>query len=307
MKCPRPPPGWVRRFRSLLLCLCAAAPMHLLAGELVVSEVKPSDTDPAISRFNENNMVVFDGEAAPRQLVIFLPGTTGMPHNALRFLRVVAAQGYRVIGLEYNDIPAVLQLCSRNQPPGCSEAVRAKRVFGEDTTRLVDNTPAESIVNRLVKLLRYLDQHDPAQNWGSYLNGGEPDWSRIVVSGLSQGAGMAAYIAKHRRVARVVLFSSPWDDYGASRTLAPWISQPSETPAERWFAEYHRRENTAALIARAYALLRIPADHIRVFDLDLAPGMKFRGENPYHGSTIHNPGYQDDWKFLFGSPGEPDR
>jgi hypothetical protein len=39
--------------------------------------------------------------------------------------------------------------------------------------------------------------------------------------------------------------------------------------AERRFAEYHRRENTASLIAQAYAALQIPADHIRMFDLDL--------------------------------------
>jgi hypothetical protein len=69
-------------------------------------------------------------------------------------------------------------------------------------------------------------------------------------------------------VARVVLCSSPWDFSAVSRTVAPRLVEPSVTGAERWFAEYHRRENTAALIAQAYAAV-IPPAHVQVFDLDL--------------------------------------
>lgn len=99
--------------------------------------------------------------------------------------------------------------------------------------RPVANTQSETIVNRLVKLLSYLQEHDAPRRWDGYLLNGEPNWSRIVVSGLSQGAGMAAYIAKRKAVARAVLFSSPWDFMGASRQLAPWISEPSATPPDR--------------------------------------------------------------------------
>src|SRR6266566_5654714 len=38
-----------------------------------------------------------------------------------------------------------------------------------------------------------------------------PKWGRIVLAGQSQGAGMAAFIAKRQAAARVILFSSPWD------------------------------------------------------------------------------------------------
>lgn len=287
---------------TLRLCACAVAPSYLSAADdPMVYEVKPSDADPAIRRFNESNFVVMGEASTPQQeLVVFLPGTNGKPRNGMQLFRVVAAQGYRVIGLEYNDEPAIVQVCPRNPSPSCSAAVRQKRIFGTDVTNVVENTQAESIVDRLVNLLKYVDQHDRERQWRSYLVGEEPDWSRIVVSGLSQGAGMAAYIAKHRMVARVVLFSSPWDFYGSGRELAPWISEPSVTPPERWFAEYHRRENTAALIARAYRQLRIPPDNIRVFDLDIPPEIKVSKENPFHGSTIRIPAYADQWAFLFG-------
>jgi predicted esterase len=270
------------------------------AGNLMTQEILPSETDPSITRFNEPSLVVFDEETpADSPLVVFMPGTGGKPGNAMRLLRVVAAQGYRVIGLEYNDEPAVVQVCPRNPDPACSANFRARRIFGINGRSPVENTQAETIVNRLVKLLGYLQEHDEARHWDGYLLDGEPNWNRIVVSGLSQGAGMAAYIAKHKLVARVVLFSSPWDYVRASQ-LAPWIGEPSATPPDRWFAEYHRRENTAALLAHSYRTLQIPPDHIRIFDLDLPKDMKTTSDNPYHGSTIRIPDYASEWQFLFG-------
>ena len=111
------------------------------------------------------------------------------------------------------------------------------------------------------------------------------------------------------RVARVILFSSPWDFYGRERQLAPWVlTGPGATPAGLWFAAYHKKERTAALIASAYKGLRIPAANIRVFTLE--PG-RFAGDNPYHVSVVGNgttprsssglPSYADDWRFLLGS------
>jgi predicted esterase len=269
--------------------------------EPVVYEIKPSETDRSIVHFDDPHVVILDRASnAAAQLVVFMPGTDGKPRNAMGLLRVVAAQGYRVVGLEYNDSPAVVQVCPRN-PPSCSGDFRHKRIFGDGVSSVIENTPAESIVNRLVKLLQYLDQAHPGEGWSNYLQKDAPDWSRIVVSGLSQGAGMAAYIAKREPVARVVLFSSPWDYSSESRSLAPWIGEPSVRPPERWFAEYHRRENTADLIARAYVVLRIPAEHVRIFDLDVPGYQHGRGSNnPYHGSTIRLPEYAPEWRFLFG-------
>jgi hypothetical protein len=263
--------------------------------------IKPSATDPAIHQFDEPHYVVFaPAVSAHAQLVVFMPGTDGRPANGGRLLSVVADQGYRVIGLEYDDVPAIVQVCPRNPSPNCSGDFRHRRIFGDGPTYAANNSPAESIVNRLVKLLEYLDRQYPENNWGSYLAGGTPDWSRMVVSGLSQGAGMAAYIAKHEAVARVVLFSSPWDFFGPSRTPARWLSEPSATPPDRWFAEYHQRENTAGAIVRAYKVLLIPPENIQVFDLPIPPGMHSSSDNPFHGSTIRVPAYEPQWRLLFG-------
>ena len=114
---------------------------------------------------------------------------------------------------------------------------------------------------------------------------------------------MAAYIAQGHEVARVILFSSPWDftTKGHVDTLAPWISGPSKTPPDRWYAGYHEKEDTAKLIARAYAALRIPPDHIRVFkrDLPVSPQVA-RRRNLYHGQGLYSPAYDQDRAFFLG-------
>jgi predicted esterase len=274
-----------------------------LPQDQVVYVVKPSDTDPEIRHFDEPHYVVLKrSTSAQAQLVVFMPGTGGRPANTMQLLTVIANQGYRVIALEYNDFPAVIEVCPRNPSPDCSGNFRRKRIFGDSIPSIVDNTRAESILNRLVKLLEYLDRQHLEEGWRNYLaTDGAPEWSRIVVSGLSQGAGMAAYIAKRQSVARVVLFSSPWDYSASSHRLAPWLIEPSATPPERWFAEYHRRERTAALIAQAYAVLQIPANNIQVFDRDLPLEVgRSRGDNPFHASTTRVLAYAPQWRLLFG-------
>jgi hypothetical protein len=290
--------------RGLWICGLVAGAMSLAASDLTAYSVRPSDIDHGVAAFDEPNYILFDrATTRTAPLVVFLTGTGGQPSWSKDFLSVVAGQGYRVIGLEYDDTPAVSQVCPRDPDPACSADFRRMRIYGGGPSSKVHNPAAETIVVRLVQLLRALDKGKPDEGWGQYLNGDQPSWDRLVLSGMSQGAGMAAYMAKAHAVRRVVLFSSPWDVAGPDHAPAPWLSEPSQTPLDRWYAEYHEQERTAALIVRAYAALRIPPDHIRVFKLG-APALAGRSDNPYHVSTIRNPGYEADWRAMFGSISE---
>jgi predicted esterase len=273
----------------------------------VIQCIKPSETDPAIRRFDSAHYVLFNANSSPQaDLLVFLPGTGAKPPGPVPFLKAAADAGYRVISLAYNDVPAVAVYCPRKPDPACSENFRRMRIYGDETTidRAIDNSKAESVINRLVKLLEYLKRHDPGRNWGDYLEDGTLNWNRIAFTGQSQGAGMAAFIAKEHLVARVVLFSSPWDfvvSKGSVRRLAAWISQPSKTPPERWFGGYHQRENMAGLIAQAYSELRIPGSHIRIFTLDLpATRQQTASKNPFHGEGVRNPAYAKQRAFFLG-------
>jgi hypothetical protein len=274
--------------------------------------VRASAVDPRIRRFDRPSYALANPRAIPNgQLLVFLPGTKGVPPGPRNFLVAAADAGYRVISLDYNDDVSVAVYCPKRPNPECSGVFRRMRIFGTGTLgdASVDNSPEEAIVNRLVKLVAYLDRLHPGEGWGGFLDtsqngGGRPAWGRIAVSGQSQGAGMAAFIAKEHAVARVILFSSPWDyvERGQGRELAPWIAGASRTPAARWFGGYHARENFARLIARSYAALQIPADHIRVFNKELPAGFRGRGNNPFHGQGVGNAAYAEERGFFLRAP-----
>ena len=65
---------------------------------------------PSRYRFDERHYVVFDspGRLTLRRL-FFLRGTGGRPQHTSDFENLAARLGYRVIGLEYVDEPAVTQ------------------------------------------------------------------------------------------------------------------------------------------------------------------------------------------------------
>jgi pimeloyl-ACP methyl ester carboxylesterase len=274
----------------------------------VTYRIRASETDPQIRRYDGPHYLVVNRTASSGDLLLFLTGTGGNPESVSQFLNIAAENGYRAVSLAYNDVPAVVGVCPQDPDPSCSAKFREKRIFGDDVTSHIDDLPVESIVNRLAKLLVKLTHDYPNEEWEQYLESGTPRWERIAVAGHSQGAGMAAYIAQRKRVARVILLSSPWDFYGVNRQLAPWVLRgPGATPADFWFGAYHRKENTASLIDRAYMALKIPNAHIRVFAMEPA---RWIGDNPYHLSVVVNaatprasngtPSYSEDWRFLLG-------
>jgi len=268
--------------------------------------IKPSTVDPSVRGYDDAN-VVFESARPDSPLVLFLPGTGGDPAWSTAFLNVVAGQGYKVIGLMYDDTPAVANLCPPSPDPDCSAKFRQMRIWGDVAHAPVTNSHAEAVETRLVRQLQWLAAHQPAAGWDAFLAGDQPRWDRIVVSGLSQGAGMAALIAKHTLVRRVVLFSSPFDTAAKmSDTPSPWLFEPSATPMDRWYAEFHKREHSLQQLRNAYAALRIPEGHIWAFDADIPAGSPLnRSGNPYHLSTVANPAYIDRWRLMFGRADDP--
>lgn len=284
-----------------------------LAGGVVYA-ISPTDADPRVKRFLADNLVLFKSSVArDANLLVFFPPTGGTPANSWPFMEVAANAGYRVIGLEYDNAISVPQVCGKNPDPACSDRFRQKRVFGDDVSRDIDDLPAESIVTRLTKLLEYLNARHHDEGWGRYLSKGQPKWSRIAVAGHSQGGGMGPFIAKKHKVARVIILSGAWDRVEATKEWAPWITAPSATPLDRWYAAYHQKESRAAAMKAAYPALKIPPSHVRVMTLDPRPGS---GMNPradlYHGSmdsprltpvdASGKAAYTADWIFLLGSP-----
>jgi hypothetical protein len=278
-----------------------------------IYSVLPSDADPTIQRFNKPNLVLVKNGLPPAaKLLVFFPGTGGEPRGSRPFLEAGADAGYRVIGLMYDNGVAVPTICGPQSDPACSDRFREKRIFGDGVSNDIDDLANESVVNRLVKLLQYMDKYASNEGWGQYLVNGQPNWARIAVSGHSQGGGVAAYIAKKRSVYRVINLSGAWDRVEATKEWAPWITSPSATPMDRWYCAYHAKESRADAMKLAYVALAVPPDHIRVLTLEPNPANKMpKGADVYHVSMSAagvtpldaegKPAYAADWAFLLGA------
>jgi len=170
--------------------------------------------------------------------LVFMPGT-GLTPAAYQLVEQEGARlGYHVIGLMYPNSVGLAKACpTAPDAAACYEDARLEVIDGIDRSPLVNVNAANSIDNRLTKLLQYLAAQYPEEGWERFLVAGDrPKWSQIAISGHSQGGGHAAMIARIRLVARVVMFSSVTDSLeGAS---VPWVATHI-TPSERYYGLDH--------------------------------------------------------------------
>ncbi len=217
--------------------------------------VPPAATDPAIDAWLEPHLAAFDPTVNHRgQLYVHFPGTADVPDNSELICDEAAALGYHVISLRYPNEPSVDALASESTDPNVHEEVRRERLYGEDDSPLVNVTPANSVENRLVKLLEYLAAKHPGEGWDQFLDQGQPVWNRLALGGHSQGSGQAALLAKDHVVDRVLMFAGPADQVGGV-SAAPWVSQPGATPLGRFFEFDHERDFLGANIKLDLAAL----------------------------------------------------
>lgn len=267
------------------------------SGTITELTIQPSVTDTSIHNSDNPHLIMYDASVQNSKLFLFMPGTHGIPVKGPRQLfNTAVAQGYRVINLSYIDAQAVSIICRGENlvaDSECAKKFRTQRIYGTQLTDLIPDKPQDAIVHRLTKLLQYLVETDSAGNWNAYLEDGAPKWSVITVSGQSQGGGMAAFIAKHDKVNRIITFSGGWD-FSEGRTIAQWYYDPSITPPERWFATYHTEEPTAAIIDETYHAMGIPEDHIYALDRPVREGKRA------HGEAIRNTDYKVLWIEILG-------
>lgn len=198
--------------------------------------VKPSQTDSAIDQFDSPHLAYINETGQLRnQLVVFLPGTGGTPAKFTAFCQLAAAYNYHVVCLMYPDATPA-DVVSKSSDKNAFLNFRLEIIEGKDLSNKVSVDRTNCIENRLIKLLQYLGKKRTGDNWGQYLTSdGDIDWSKIVIAGMSQGAGNAALIATRHKCARAVLFGGPKDFDKAANTPAPWYTKP-KTPLKRIYA-----------------------------------------------------------------------
>lgn len=200
-------------------------------------QVRASDTDEDISWELARHLAwVHPNCDGQNGLLVHIGGTFSNPSNTQLFLELAASMGFHVMSLKYPNNVAAKSACGNSEDMNCFQKFRNEIIYGEDSSDEVEVDSTNSIVNRLQKLLAYLHQNYPNDQWDLFLDKGEIVWKNTIVSGHSQGGVHAAFMAQMHEVKRVLMFASP-NDYSAHfNQSAPWINQNFATPMERFFA-----------------------------------------------------------------------
>jgi hypothetical protein len=178
-------------------------------------------------------------------LFVFLHGLGGSAQGAKEIVKCAARLGFHAVGITYVNEVVPFTLCGTTSSD-CYENLRLETLDGIDHSPYVAITPANSVFNRITKLLQYLDAQHPGEGWAEFVRAGAPDWSSIVVWGHSQGGANAAVLAKHVAL-RGLMMSAPATDYVNGQPAAWWTGHATLT--ERMYGFCHVQDQLSAKIA----------------------------------------------------------
>jgi hypothetical protein len=221
--------------KLILIFLSISLFISASEAQIATYYVAPISTNPGYAAHQDSSYVAYDSTVASNnRLLFFIGGTGSKPLDFTDFINLAATLGYHAIDVAYPDTPEVATVCKNSPDSLCYALYRQQKCFGTPvSTANVDTL--NSIVMRAYNLVAYLDSVYPTQGWGQYISGGQLVWSRVAISGHSQGSGHAMYIAKQMNCERVAMFSGV-DDYSLYfNQPAQWLGLPGATPAQRLY------------------------------------------------------------------------
>jgi len=132
-------------------------------------------------------------------------------------------------------------ICCKERPvgPHCRGNIRLEAATGEDFTNVAAIAKRDSIKGRALTFVKHLAEKNPEGKWEQFLTPEKDDliWEKVILSGISHGSTTSARFAKHTKVARVVAFSGPRDQF------QDWQALPSATPKNRYFGFTHIQDS----------------------------------------------------------------
>jgi hypothetical protein len=224
-------------------------------GPATTWSVNPKTTDPAIANdATYTHLAYAPTGPALGKLAVVLHGTGSSPQAYTELAGSLRSAGFHVIVLRYSAVLGTLAACPDSgaaADPDCHRTFRSETVFGagvpDPAGHAYDHAAvaingANSVMNRLLKLVDYLQTIAPASGWGAFqqrtgatctsvnttYGACDLDWSNVVTVGHSQGAGVALYLGKFFPLSKVEMLSGSYDAYntgGGSFTVAPWVSE----------------------------------------------------------------------------------
>ena len=215
--------------------------------------VQPQSTDAAITTTTLFHYATLNTRLTLQgKLFIFLGSTASRAENYSLLIKTATSLGYHVINLSYlNAVDE--QVCKDKNDLACFTNYHEEMIFGGKQSELVDISVANSINNRIIKLLHYLQKLNPHDGWSQFYEGPDLIYSKIVLAGHGQGGGHVAYLAQKFAVDRLVLFSSPNDYSNVFIQPATWCKDKFATTSDRFYSLVHKRDDVLDLV-KQYAI-----------------------------------------------------
>ena len=212
-----------------LLALCAHA-------SFTHESIAPALTQAGLAQTAAHE--VWTPTAPAERLLISIGGTGSVPGDFRSFDELAAGLNYFVVAIDYPN-RVITTVCRNSQDPHCFDTFREEIMFGRDVNPFVHVDTANSIANRIRRLLSYLIVRDA--RWAAFWQGDDVAWNKVTLVGHSQGAGHVAYLAKRFEVARVIMLAGPQDAYSPTQEAA-WLDARGMTPGARFFALLHQQD-----------------------------------------------------------------
>ncbi len=216
-------------------------------SQVVVRSVLPSATDGSIDKFSGDGWEhhVYLNPAVPKkqQLLVFMPGTNGKGPGPKDFTALAANEGFHVVSLAYPSTVSISTFRGSDDPETFRVA-RENILYGKPYFKGTNVNEANSIQNRLIKLLRHQVKAYPKEMWGQFLTENDLKWNKLILSGQSQGGGHAALLGMQHEVARVLMFGAPKDFSLHFNKPGKWLTGPNATPVNRYFGFVHRGDES---------------------------------------------------------------
>ena len=269
--------------------------------------INPKTTDSSINYWLNPHYVVSNKALikTPR-LILYLTGTGGSPQNGSFFIDSIAKNASNVISLSYPNTLTQWSFC-QTRGDECFDNFRSELLWGFDDkiSKVQDISKSNCVYNRVFKLLVFLSINFHDQGWNYFISDGKIDWSNIIVSGWSQGGGLALFISKNYPVKRVVMFSAPSDYLLSKKKPASWLSKPGVTDITNiyGFASLTDKDIPIDVILSNWNAIQIPGNIEMIAPNSLLTNQhKLLIETGDHASPNYNLKYSKIWSYLFNVP-----
>jgi len=216
----------------------------LISAEPFRLKVRASKIDPLVKSYPKIGFVLKNGKGNPQDIQNASVDLKVAPRGRLAIWLMAPNQAlfdrinsYGIHAIQVHYARQWFSRCCQDRPvsPDCRGNLRLEAATGEDHSGEAAIAKRDSIKGRALQFVKHLAKSHPEGNWAQFLNAAQSDldWEKVILCGASHGSTTASRLAKHTKVARVVAFCGPRDQYQS------WQALSSATPENRFFGFSH--------------------------------------------------------------------